>query len=1230
MARFLAPFSQIQRQSPAGERNAGKIPVVSGNHGTSLVGCVLALMLAMFSAASLMAQGATGSISGHVADPTGAVVPGATITLTNPATNTTRSTVSTGSGDYTFASVPIGTYVLKAEHAGFKTASSQQVTLQVAQSMTQNFTLQVGGVEQTVTVTSSGDLLQTQDTSLGTVVPQQTLAQMPVNSRNYLDLVAVSANANTVSATSGQAGAREGSDRASESISVGGQRIFYDHYTLDGINNSDVDFNSFVVEPTIDAIQEMKVQTGVYPAEYGYNTTQINVVTKSGGNQYHGVLFEFLRNNYADALGYNYFYPAPPPPVEPYKYNDYGFVLSGPLSIPHVFNGKNRFFFMVNDEWFSQISFSPQALTLPTAAELGGNLSAYTGKGTSVVPIYDPNTGNPDGTGRTQFPGNVIPTSRIDPISLKFIQLYYAAAQTNTPSDNYTFLQNSRDTHDGFNVRGDYYQSAKSQWAFRFSNGLDTNPTARFATAGGTTGSNIITNFYQYMGSNTWTISPTVVNQATFGWTNFYNSLGLYSQGIDNDVAKLGIPNLSPGIPQTWGIPSVGFSGDIFSGIGDSSDGPYVTTDPDISINDNINWVKGKHSIDLGFQYERQTFNELGNQFSRGSFTTQANATALATSPGTLEKGTGSAFADFLLGDLYTSTYAVQIAQANYKRNVEAAYFDDNVKLAPKLSLQLGLRYELTPPWYNTLGQEFIVDTQTNHSPISPDVSGAEPQNEWPIYMRQGDCSNPYQGINVRWVTSPPPGQIATTSNTSPVNPAPECANGNFPNSLMATDHTDFAPRIGLSYSPTSTVVIRTGFGIYYAHDIANARFDMARNLAGRVTNITGGGTAGVVSINWGNAVGNGGTALITPPYSFSMAYDHHTTNTEIWLFDVQKQLGTNWQFELGYMGSKGANLFGFRNANYSVPYGLLGVAGYYPAGATTGTCTAGSVVDCGGPKSILDRTPYPNYGVIQYVNDQGVSTYNAFTFQVNRRFSNGFNLISSYTYSKSLDDTSGIRTQSSELFPQNDLCIRCDYGPSDFDVTNRVAASLIYDLPIGQGRLWAPSSKIVDAVVGGWEFTTLADLQSGIPFNMGYANNNASTNTIAGGTPATRPNYVSGQSFFTSHPTAGKSGLWVNPAAWQQPAPGFLGDSARNMLYGPGYQEFDMSIDKNFNMPYNEHHQFQIRFDAFNALNHANFGNPDKYWTNSTGGSITGPNAAPGSANNGGRELQLAARYTF
>ena len=578
---------------------------------------------------------------------------------------------------------------------------------------------------------------------------------MPVNNRNYLNVTAVSANANVVSATQGQAGSREGGARASESISVGGSRIMFNHYTLDGVNNSDPDFNSYVVQPSIDAIQEMKVQIGVYPAQYGYNATQVNVVTKSGTNNYHGAGFYFLRNNYADALGYNYFYPTPQPAALPYKYNDYGFVLTGPIWIPHVFNGKNRFFFMVNDEWYSRISFSNTALTLPQQAILGGDFSNYTATATgSVVPIYDPATGNADGTGRTQFPGNVIPASRIDPTSLKFIQLFYAAAQNTQFQNNYTFLTSSRDNHDGFNVRGDYYMSPRSQFGFRFSNGLETNPTAGFKTAGGTVGSNIITSYYQYMGSHTWTISPTVVNVATFGWTNFYNSLGLYSQGVNNAVGQLGIPGLQPGIPATWGIPAVGFTGDIFSGLGDSSDGPYVTKDPNISINDNISWMHGKHSFYFGFSYERQTFNELGNQFSRGSFTTQANATAEVSAPGKLVKGTGSAFADFLLGQLYTSAYAVQIAQADYKRNVEAFYFDDNYKFTPKLTVSAGLRYELTPPWYNTLGQEFIVDLQTNNSPISPFVSGPEPQSQWPLYRRQGNCSDAYQGVNVRWVTS--------------------------------------------------------------------------------------------------------------------------------------------------------------------------------------------------------------------------------------------------------------------------------------------------------------------------------------------------------------------------------------------------------------------------------------------------------------------------------------------
>jgi len=267
---------------------------------------------------------------------------------------------------------------------------------------------------------------------------------------------------------------------------------------------------------------------------------------------------------------------------------------------------------------------------------------------------------------------------------------------------------------------------------------------------------------------------------------------------------------------------------------------------------------------------------------------------------------------------------------------------------------------------------------------------------------------------------------------------------------------------------------------------------------------------------------------------------------------------------------------------------------------------------------------PYPNYGVIQLVHDIGIARYNSFSFQVNKKFSDGFNLISSYTYAKSLDDTSGIRTQQSPLFPQNDLCITCEYGPSDFDVRHRVVASLIYDLPFGKGRRWAPSSKILDAVIGGWEFTTLGTLQTGVPFTVNVSANTALTNTIAGGTPSVRPNVLSRQ-FYAAHQTVGSTGQWLNPAAFQAPAPGFLGNGSRNMLYGPGVENFDMSIDKNFAMPYNEHHRLQIRLDAFNAFNHTNFANPAKNIDQATFGKITATNSSTPA-----RELQLAAKYTF
>lgn len=248
---------------------------------------MFAVVVPISSAASLSAQ-TSGRISGHVADPTGAVIPNVNITLKNVTTGAVRTTVTTGAGDYAFVDVPPGIYDIQATHSGFKIAASNALSLQVQQSLRQDFQLELGQVTQSVTVEATGALLQVADSTLGTVVENEAATQLPLNGRNYLGLVGLSSNVNTLSPMAGQAGSRLGGSRASESISAGGQRIMFDYYTLDGVNNTDVDFNTFVVQPSIDAVQEFKVQTGIYLAEFGHEATQINVVTKSGTNHYHG------------------------------------------------------------------------------------------------------------------------------------------------------------------------------------------------------------------------------------------------------------------------------------------------------------------------------------------------------------------------------------------------------------------------------------------------------------------------------------------------------------------------------------------------------------------------------------------------------------------------------------------------------------------------------------------------------------------------------------------------------------------------------------------------------------------------------------------------------------------------------------------------------------------------------------------------------------------------------
>jgi hypothetical protein len=1201
VAPFLISNSQVTVES------LGRAPMVLrtikllGRCGGSIACCMFVFILVMLSAARLSAQ-TSGSISGHVADATGAVIPDANVALTNVGTGAARSTVTTGSGDYLFPDVPPGVYNIQAKHQGFKAAETKNVEVQVQQSLRQDFTLSVGEVTQTVTVEATGALLEVENATLGTVIQNAAINELPLNGRNYLSLVALSSNVNTLSPTSGQAGSRLGGDRASQAISVGGQRIMFDYYTLDGLNNTDPDFVTYVGLPSLDGIQEFKVQTGVYPAEFGHEATQVNVVSKSGTNTYHGSMYDFIRNNIADANPYYFPYNAAPPKVFPYKWNDYGFELDGAIRIPKLYDGRDKFFFMVDDEWRKIRTIGQGSATVPSPDIAGGNFQGFTDKNGNPVTIYDPATGDANGLGKTPFLNNMIPSGEITSQS-KALLKYLGTSTTPFYANgkvvaNYAYSTSGPQNRQGLAVRGDYIQSQKSQYAFRYSSGNEDIISTAFLGAG----SKIFTQYYQYMGSNTWTLSPSIVNEARFGYSHFFNSLGLLSAYANNVVDSIGIPNMSGGLPSTWGIPDMAFSQGpagttpaIWQEIGDiGGDGPYVVTDPTWQIVDNVSWVKGKHSFRFGFEYNRQTFNQLGNQFSRGQFFAQPISTSLETkntSTGVVSLSGGDSLADFLLGDLSQATVAVAVANANYVRNVEAFYADDTYKVMPKLTISAGLRYELTPPWNNTFGNEFVA--YVPNMPKQGDTSTTYAQSQWPFYVRQGNCSaaGVYQGIAVRWTTA--------------LGPAPQCSNGLLPNGpLLDTKYFNFAPRFGISYSPTSSMVIRTGYGIFYTQDIGNSYFDMARNIAGRVTKVNTDTTTGIYgnsNLTWANAspgsASSGATVNLGPSTAYDVAPSHKTSYTQQFLLNIQQQVGQDWSFEVGYQGALSRHLYGFKNANQPTPYGYIG----------TGTSS-----------SVASRTPFANMGGIQDAHDMGTGNYNAFSVKATRRFSKGLDAMASYTWGKSLDDTSGIRNQGNDnLYPQNSDCIPCEYGRSAFDVKNRIVGSALYELPIGPGKL-VPAKEALNAVIGGWQIGGIFTHQTGAVGTPLLGIDNASIASPFGNFD--RPN-PTGQSPYLSG-SARTLNDWVNKAAYATATAGTFGSLQRGSFTGPGFTNLDASLHKAFNMPYNEKHQLAIRFEAFNSLNHPNWNNPNLSLSSSTFGRIT--TTAPL------RQLQLAAKYQF
>ena len=1093
-----------------------------------------------------------GSIAGEARDTTGAAVPEAKITVTNIATNGERTVMTNEAGAYAFPSLPPGMYTVKAERTGFKTVVRSQVEIQVQQNARLDFELQVGQVSESVEVMAS-PVMVTENATVGTVIENKRIVELPLNGRNYLQLVSLSPNVSTGFSTQGQAGARQGGIRAAQTISVAGQRTNFNHYTLDGVENTDPNFNTFVVMPSVDALQEFKVQTGVYPAEFGRQTTQINVLTKSGGNQYHGTAFEFLRNDKLDATSYAF--TALRPVKDPFKWNQYGFTLGGPVWLPKLYNGRDRLFFMANYEAFRRRGSTTGLFSLAPAAFQNGDFSSLANK------IYDPLTRvrNSDGTiTATQFPNNIIPANRISPISKKLLEFYHTPTLPGV-TNNYVQALARPQNRDQFILRMDYMESSKSSWAGRYSWG-DENESSPGLNSNG---SKLVTNLEQYMGSNTRVLSPSAVTETRFGYTRFYNSVGTLLAFQRNVVDELGIPGLTGGDPVSWGIPSVGIAN--YTGIGDSTDGPFENKNSTIQFLNNTSITKGKHTFRFGGEYRKDQFNQVGNQFGRGNFSFSITPTQdpRALTPGSGLPAQGDAFASFLLGNVTLTEVAAQIAAAQFRASSFAFYVDDVWKISPKLTLSLGLRYENTPPWEDISGN--LTTVFYNAFDNTPNVAD---QSRYPVFLRQGKgTGDPYAGLRVRWPN------------------IPLVQDGRLGDRLVNRDNNDFAPRLGIAWSPTMKWSIRAGAGMFYNQDQGNPRFDVARNAAGRTRNDD---TPELANETWlnGAAALSGSVANILTPQAFSNKFDRRTPYTMQWLLNVQRELGRNMVFEAGYLGSVSRHLESYRGVSAAVP----------------------------GPGSVASRSPYPNWGLLVLVENGGRGNYNSLGTKLTQRYSNGLTALVSYTWSKSIDTTSGIRTSDSDsLFSQDGRCMLCDRGLSAFDNRHRLVVSGLYDLPVGKGRKVDVKNGFVEAVVGGWQVGGISTWRSGFHINPSAGVNRANTNINVDRPDAT------GQSVSLDTPTTER---WFNTAAFAlQPIYQF-GNAGRNTVPGPAGFMLDSNVQKNFRL-WSENHTLQFRWEAYNLLNHPVWGFPNANLSSPNFGRISSTAVNM-------RQMQFALKYVF
>jgi len=1159
----------------------------------------LALLAALVLTGALMVNAQTARLTGRITDPSGAVVPGVKIVVTNVENSSRRETVSNDEGYYTVPLLQPGNYQVTAQKEGFKPINQSGLTLEVQQVARLDFALEIGTTSEEVRITSAAPLLESETSSLGKVIDEQRIQNLPLLGRNPYSLVALVPGARPASGLNDLP-----VDQISTAfVSINGARGNQNEYLLDGAPNAAAAQNQPVIFANPDTVQEFKVETNSYSAQYGRAGGGIfNIVTKSGTNELHGAIYDYLRN---DALNANNFFSnSAGIRKSPFRFNQFGATVGGPVVFPGKifgpagYDGRQRSFFFGSYEGVRFSQGGTYVGTAPTLLQREGNFSQTRDAQSRLIQIFDPattrrNPANPAQFIRDQFPGNVIPRERWNPVAvelLKFIPLPNAAGDPATGAGNYVTTAVNRIRKDTFSVRLDHQLTPAQRLSGRYN--FDNTPLNRPNVYGNPASPTFGPQVFKRRNFGldyTVTLSPVMVGNFLFSFTRLENHRAPLSSGFD--ITQLGLPAALKGqlIPESF--PSI-----IVTGMGGSSSLTNTGTTGLLGGNDLIafgdntaSWVGSltrafsRHTLKFGGEARllRPNYRQFGDQAIQFTF----NQTfTQGPNPAVASPTAGLGFASLLLG----------VAGGGYSRAAALAmqhvywggFVQDDWKLTDKLTLNLGLRYEYESPRTERFNQ----------------LTNFDPQLTPPLQA---------PGLNLK-------GALAFVGV------------GGRSRGQWDPDRNNFAPRVGLAYQLTPKTVVRAGFGIFYAALTgvggASSGFGVSGFEASTSVVTSLDGVTPVTFLNdpyptginrpTGNSLGP--ATLLGQNIRFTDR-NIRTSYSEQWNLNVQRELPGQLLLEIGYAGNRGLKLQNDLELN-QLPDSALALGDALREQApnpffgqiATGALSARTV-----SRAQLLR-PYPQFLSIIATNSAfAASSYHALVVSANRRFNRGLTVTASYTFSKLIDQATGSfsgESLSNGGF-QNFNNLRAERSLSSLDAPHRFVINGVYALPVGTGRHFH-LARPLGVILGGWELSGIATFQSGGPLAITSASN---TNFSQGGAQRQNSN---GQELRLPEGEQTIS-RWFNTAGFSAPPAFGFGAAPRTLgnIRSDSLANVDFSIVKNTKLV--ERATLQFRGEFFNLLNTPRFAPPNTSFGNPSFGQVTNQANQP-------RVIQFALKLIY